>query len=207
MEITYHGANCIRINVKKATVVVDDNLATLGQKTITKPDDIVLVTSDNISAAPGRLVLSQPGEYEVSDISIQGIAARGSMDEAGMVKATMYKISSDDINVLVLGHVFPEITDEELEELGHVDVLFVPIGGNGYTLDGVDALKVIKRIAPRIVVPTHYSDSSIKYEVPQASLEDGIKSLAMEPAETLPKLKLKASDIPENLQLYVLEHQ
>lgn len=205
MEITYHGANCLKINVKKATIVVDDNLASLGLKTVTKPEDIVLVTSNIVSAAPGRLVLTQPGEYEVSDISIQGIAARGSMDEAGTQKATMYKISSDDINVVILGHVFAEITDEELEELGHVDVLFVPIGGNGYTLDGVDALKVIKRIEPRIVVPTHYADSAIKYEVPQASLEEGVKSLAMEPVEAVPKLKLKASDIPENLQLHVLE--
>lgn len=206
MEITYHGANCLKIHVKKASIVVDDNLASLAQKTITKQDDIVLVTSVNISAASaGRLVLTQPGEYEVSDISIQGIAARGSMDEAATTKATIYKISSDEINVVILGHVFPEITDEELEELGHVDVLFVPIGGNGYTLDGVDALKVIKRIEPRIVVPTHYADSAINYEVPQASLEEGIKSLAMEPAQTLPKLKLKASDIPESLQLYILE--
>lgn len=205
MEITYFGANCVRINVKKATIVVDDNLASLGLKTATKPDDIVLVTSGHIDTAKGRIVMKQPGEYEVSDISIQGIAVRGSMDEAGTALATIYKISSDDINVAVLGHVFAEITDAQLEEIGHVDVLLVPIGGNGYTLDGVDALKVIKKIEPRIVVPTHFADSAINYEVPQASLEDGIKSLAMEPVETLSKLKLKSVDIPDSLQLYVLE--
>lgn len=208
MEITFHGGNCLKINAKKATIITDDNLVELGQKSITKPDDIVLVTSSIVHAGKhGRLIIEQPGEYEVSDISIQGIGARGSMDEEKTYRSTIYKITSDDITVVVLGHVFADITDEELEQLGHVDVLFVPIGGNGYTLDGIDALKLIKKIEPRILVPTHYADKELKYEVPQATLEDCLKGLAMEPAETLPKLKLKAADIPENLQLYVLERQ
>lgn len=208
MEITYHGGNCLRIIAKKSTLVVDDNLAELGLKTITKPDDITLITSDHLKATKnGRLVVAQPGEYEVSDISVQGVAARGSMDDPGTNQATMYKITADDITVLVLGHVFAEITDEELEELGHIDVLFVPVGGTGYTLDGVDALKLVKKIEPKVVVPTHYSDKALKYEVAQESLEDGIKGLAMEPSQTLPKLKLKPADIPENVQLWVLERQ
>ena len=205
MEISYYGGNCLKINAKKASIVIDDNLASLGHKSVSKPDDIALTTSDHIGHGVGRLVIAGPGEYEVSDISIQGVAARGSMDEPNTKKATIYKITADDITVAVLGHVFAEITDEEFEELGHIDVLFVPVGGNGYTLDGVDALKLIKKIEPKVVVPTHYADSSIKYEVPQASLEDAVKGLAMEPSQTVQKLKLKAAEIPENLSLYVLE--
>ena len=205
MELTYHGGNCVKITAKKATIVVDDNLVALGQKSVTKPDDLTLVTSENITVEPGRMVINSPGEYEVSDISIQGVGARGAMDEADTKKATIYKLSAEDINVVVLGHIFHDITDDEVEELGHVDVLFVPVGGNGYTLDGVDALKLIMKIEPRIVIPTHYADSALKYEVPQASLEDAIKALAMEPAQTTNKLKLKSADIPETLQLYVLE--
>lgn len=205
MELTYYGGNCVKINAKKATIVIDDNLNTLGQKSITKADDITLVTSEHIKVEPGRMVIASPGEYEVSDISIQGVAARGAMDEPTTKKATIYKLSAEDINVVILGHVFHDITDDEVEELGHVDVLFVPVGGNGYTLDGVDALKLIKKIEPRIVIPTHYADSALTYEVPQATLDDAIKALAMEPAQTTPKLKLKAADIPEALQLYVLE--
>lgn len=205
MEITYHGGNCLKINAKKATIVIDDNLVALGQKSITKPDDISLVSSDHVGSAGGRLVIGMPGEYEVSDISIQGVAARGSMDEANTLKATIFKISADDITVVILGHVFADITDDEVEDIGHVDVLFVPVGGSGYTLDGVDALKLIKKFAPKVVVPTHYADGALSYEVPQAKLEDAIKALAMEPSQTVQKLKLKSVDIPESLQLYVLE--
>jgi L-ascorbate metabolism protein UlaG (beta-lactamase superfamily) len=205
MEFSYHGANCIKINVKKATIVVDDNLAALGQKDVARADDITLATSDHIGAKTGRMHIDSPGEYEVSDISIQGVGAQGAMDEARTKNATIYKITAEDLSVVILGHVFTDITDDEVEELGHVDVLFVPVGGNGYTLDGVDALKLIKKIEPRIVIPTHYADKDLNYEVPQASLEEAVTALAMEPGETTSKLKLKAADIPETLQLYILE--
>lgn len=205
MEFSYHGGNCIKINVKKATIVVDDNLAALGQKDVAKADDITLATSDHIGAKAGRMLIDSPGEYEVSDISVQGVGARGAMDDAGTKKATIYKLTAEDLSVVVLGHVFADITEDEVEELGHVDVLFVPVGGNGYTLDGVDALKLIKKIEPRIVIPTHYADKELTYEVPQASLEEAVTTLGMEPVQTTNKLKLKAADIPESLQLYVLE--
>lgn len=208
MEITYLGGNCLKINAKKATIIVDDNLAELGLKSVTKPDDITFVTSPIVhSKNQGRLTFDMPGEFEVSDISVQGVGVRGSMDEAGTKNATIFKVTADDLSVAIAGHIFAEISDEEREELGHVDVLFVPVGGNGYTLDGEDALKLIKKIAPKIVVPTHYDDSSLKYEVPQAKLEDGLKGMAMETHETVQKLKLKVSDIPETTQLIVLERQ
>ncbi len=205
MEINYYGGNCLKINVKKASIVVDDNLESLGQNAVSKSDDIALITSEHVAKGNGRLVIAAPGEYEVSDISIQGIGARGSMDEEGKKTSTIYKISAEDINVVILGHVFKDITDDEIEDLGHVDVLFVPVGGSGYTLDAIDALKIIKKIEPKLVIPTHYDDSSLKYEVPQSPLADALKLLAMEPAQTVQKLKIKAADIPESLQLYVLE--
>ncbi len=208
MELTYYGANCLKIVTKKASIVVDDNLASLGAKTVAKNGDILLSTfayDQPVIETP--LNVDMPGDYEVSDVSIQGVAARGHMDEKGTQKATIYKISNDEISVVVLGHVFAEITDEELEDLGHVDVLVIPTGGHGYTLDGVGALNVIKKIEPRMVIPTHFADSGIQYEVPQDDLAIVLKELAMEPKDAVGKLKLKAADIPETLELVVLERQ
>ena len=48
-----------------------------------------------------------------------------------------------------------------------VDVMFVPVGGNGYTLDGVGALKLIKKVEPKLVVPTHYDDAMLQFPMPQ----------------------------------------
>lgn len=205
MEITYHGANCLRISTKKVSIVIDDNLADLGAKSVTKEGDVALLTHSHCKhEAKTKLCIDQPGEYEVADVSVQGVAAQAFMDEAGKQAATIYKLTHDYVTVVILGHVVPKITDEELENLGHVDVLIVPVGGHGYTLDGVAGLEVIKKIEPRIIIPTHYGDKSLKYEVPQDELGEALKGLAMEPKEAVDKIKLKSADLPENLQLVIL---
>ncbi len=208
MDFQFYGANCIRIGAKEAAVVVDDNLAELGAKSITKPADIALFTMLKPKELPeSRLVISEPGEYEVANISIHGIAARSHMDEAGQKSATIFRIVADDVRVAVIGHVYPDLNDEQLEALGTIDVMFIPVGDSGFTLDGVGALKLIKKIEPKVVIPTHYADSKLKFEVPAVELEEALKAMAMEPAETVPKLKIKAGELSDVTKLIVLERQ
>jgi len=117
----------------------------------------------------------------------------------------MFKVIAGDIRVLVTGHVYPELTDSQLETIGIVDVLFVPVGGSGYTTDPLGALKLIKAIEPKLVVPTHYADSALAYPVPQADLESALKDIAMEPKERVTKLRLKPIDLTDITQLVILE--
>jgi L-ascorbate metabolism protein UlaG (beta-lactamase superfamily) len=208
MELQYYGGNCVRITTKKATITIDDNLKQLGQKSVTKSEDISLFTGEyEAPAIDVKLIIDQPGEYEVSDISIQGVAARAHIDEEGKTSATMFRLLVDEIGIAVVGHIFADLSDEQVESLGHVDVLIIPVGNTGFTLDGADALKVIKKIEPKLIIPIHFADKAIKYEVPQVELEEALKGLAMEPKETVPKLKLKVSELPLDTQLIVLERQ
>src|SRR5215471_766764 len=144
MDIQYYGGDCVVFTAKDVRVVVDDNLSELGLKSIAKTTDIVLFTGPHkdLSVSP-RLLIDQPGEYEVSNLSIMGIAARGHMDEPGTRSATIYKILTDDASYLVTGHVYPDLSDDQLEAIGMVDVMCVPVGGNGYTLDATGALQLI----------------------------------------------------------------
>lgn len=206
MDIQFYGANCVSLGTKQTRVVIDDNLADLGAKSITKPGDIVLATGEAKVATTGaKIVIDQPGEYEVSGVSIYGIAARAHMDEEGKKTATMYKLLVDDLRILIVGHVYPKLTDSQLERIGMVDVMILPVGGNGYTLDGVGALKLVKDVEPKLVIPTHYEDTSLAYPMPQQPLDQALKGLAMEAKETVPKLKLKPADLAETTQLIVLE--
>lgn len=207
MELQYFGANCVRIATKKATVVVDDNLAKLGLKSITKPTDITLHTNSSVPSAQAQFTADMPGEYEVADVVIRGVGARGHMDEEGKTSATIFTVSSSDLKVAVIGHIYPELTEEQLEQIGMVDIAVVPVGGNGYTLDGAGALSVIKKIEPRIVIPTHYADKVLKYEVPQAELADALKNLGMEASETLDRYKPKAGELSDTAHLIVLGRQ
>ncbi|HSX46738.1 MAG TPA: MBL fold metallo-hydrolase [Patescibacteria group bacterium] len=204
MEIQFYGANCVRLTTKKVSIVVDD----LEGK-VAKNGDVALFTGPTPDLkADTKLVIDQPGEFEVSDTSIQGVAARAHMDEEGKRSATIFKVIGEDVKVVVTGHIYPELSEAQAEALGLVDVLIIPVGGNGYTLDAVGALTVIKEIEPKLVIPTHYADKAVKYEVPQTSLDDAIKELAMEPKETAPKLKLKGGELlNEATQLVILERQ
>ena len=206
MDIQFYGANCVVLNAKHARVVVDDNLVSLGGKTVAKEGDIALFTGAHADPKQqAKIVIAQPGEFEVSGVSIYGIPARAHIDEEGQKNATMYKLLFEDMSVLITGHVYPELSDAQLEAIGMIDVLFVPIGGNGYTLDGIGALKLIKKIEPKLIIPTHYDDGGLTYPVPQQALTAGLAGLAMEPKETLSKLKLKPGDLTDATQLIVLE--
>lgn len=207
MDIQFFGANCVAVTYKGSRVVVDDNLAELGAKGVLRSGDIALFTGSLPTGTPSelKLLVSQPGEYEVADISIVGIAAQSHMDEAGKETATMYKVTAGDMNLLFIGHIYPDMNDTQLEAIGPVDVMFVPVGGNGYTLDAVGALKLIKEFEPRLIIPTHFADKDLKYPVPQQELDNAIKELGMEPKEKVAKLKIKPADLADTGPLIVLE--
>jgi L-ascorbate metabolism protein UlaG (beta-lactamase superfamily) len=208
VELSYYGANCLRLSAKKAQIVIDDNLAKLGLKAVTKPSDISLRTNKDFPEHPDSAFRAEmPGEYEIAGVVVRGIAARAHMDEEGQHSAVIYTIEADDTKVAILGHIHPELSEAQLEQIGMVDIAVVPVGGNGYTLDGVGALQVIKQIEPKVVIPTHYNDRVIRYEVPQTELADAVKNLGMEISETLPKYKIKPAELSDTSRLVVLERQ
>ena len=207
MELQFFGANRFRVNTKEACLVIDDKADEHGGKNIMKKGDIALFTSaHNDKQEDAKMVIGQPGEYEVAGVSITGIAARSHMDEDGSMSTTMYKVISKDIRILATGHIYPDLSEEQLEQIGVIDILLIPVGGNGYTLDGIGALKVIKKVEPKIIIPAHYSDSSVKYPVPQQDLAKAIEQLGMEVNEKTDKLKIKSSaDIGDVTRLIVVD--
>lgn len=206
MDIQFYGANCLMLSSKQIRVVIDDTLASLGAKSITREGDIALFTGTH-EAPTGKpkIVIDVPGEYEVGGVSVFGLQVRSHMDEEGVKSGVMYKITWGELRIVVAGHVFPKLSETDLEALGVVDVLFVPVGGNGYTTDATGALQLIKQIDPKLVIPTHFADSSLKFEVPQQTLEDALKTLSMEPKETTKKLQLKVGELTPATQLVILE--
>lgn len=206
MDIQFYGANCVVITTKQVRLVFDDNLASLGAKSITKEGDVCFFTSSHPSAVAGaKMAVDIPGEYEISGVSVHGLQSRAHMDTDAERNAVMYKVTVGDTKVLVTGHVFPKFSEAKLEDIGLVDVMVVPVGGNGYTLDPEGALQVIKQVEPKIVIPTHYADPSLAFEVPQQTLEDALKVIGIEPKETVRKFAFKPAEVSEATQLVVLE--
>jgi L-ascorbate metabolism protein UlaG (beta-lactamase superfamily) len=170
MDIEYKGANCVILKNKNDTVVVDptENVSVkdFGENAIILSTD----EKNKISGQSGFLI-SAPGEYEKGDVSVKGVQIARHIDPVEYGKqGVAYRVEFAGVRVAILGHISAPISDDDLEKIGVVDVVVIPVGGGGYTLDSKDAAAIIRQIEPRVVIPTHYDDGT-KYEVPQEKIE------------------------------------
>lgn len=205
MDIEYKGANCVVITTKKTSVVIDPKLSTVGLKDILPKNAVVIATqADFLVSGDDAVVVDRPGEYEVRDISIVGSAAERLIDHDKSLNATVYRVTIGDVRFAVIGHVATPLTEDQLEALGVVDVAIVPVGGSGYTLDAHQAVAAVRQLDPKVIIPTHFADKAIKYEVPQMELEPFLKELSAPQHEKTAKWKVKGL-LPETLTVVELE--
>ncbi len=205
MDIEYKGANCVVITTKKTSVVIDPKLSTVGLKDILPKNAVVIATqSDFLASGEDAVVVDRPGEYEVRDISIVGAAAERLIDHDKSLNATIYRVTVGDVTFAVVGHIATPLTEEQLETLGVVDVAILPVGGSGYTLDAHQAVAAVRQLNPKVVIPTHFADKAVHYEVPQMELEPFLKELSASEHEKTAKWKVKGS-LPEVLTVVELE--
>jgi L-ascorbate metabolism protein UlaG (beta-lactamase superfamily) len=201
-DIEYKGGNSVIIATKKATLVVDPKLSIVGLKDIAIKDAIELSTEERFATngQDAKLRIEGPGEYGVGDFDIRGIPAQRHLDAEGQpLLSTIYRIEINDVRIGVIGNIYEKVADDQLEELGVLDILIIPIGGNGYTLDSTGAANLVRKVDPKVVIPVHYADKALKYEVNQDTLEQFVSELGA-PLETTAKYKIKASSsIPPTL--------
>jgi len=192
-EVEYKGANTVVLSTKKYTVVADPKLSVAGGKDVVIKEAVELATEERfaLNSPTAKLRIEGPGEYGFGEFDIRGIAAQRHLDAAGgALLATIYRIEIGDTRIALLGNIYEKLSEEQLEELGIVDVLIIPVGGNGYTLDATGAANLTRQIEPKVVVPIHYADASLAYEVPQDPLDLFVKELGA-PIEEVTKYKPK----------------
>jgi len=192
-DIEYKGGNTIVITTKKTTLVFDPKASSVGLKDVIVKDSVELLTDQKNSVIndDAKLVISVPGEYGVGDVDVVGIAANGRSDSDKTKSSVIYKLIIGEHRVVVFGNIDEKLNDIQLEKIGTVDILIIPVGNHGYTLDSIGASKIIKNIEPKIVIPIHYDDGASKYEVPQDKVDVFLKELDTTPEKTT-KLKIKS---------------
>lgn len=196
-EVEYKGGNGVVISNKKTTIFIDPKLSLVGLKDLKTQDQVEMLTEDRfrVDNTEARLIIESPGEYEVGDFTIRAIAAQRHIDASDEVKlATIYRLETTEVRVALVGNIDPKLTEEQLEGLGVVDILILPVGGNGYTLDATSAATIVRQVGPKVVIPIHYQDSGLRYEVPQDPLEYFVKELGA-PLESVAKYKVKSASV------------
>ena len=199
MELEYFGGNCFRVKTKQTTIVIDDNLVSLGKKSIVNDKTAAFYTAphlvDEKARETARLVIDSPGEFEVGDITVTGVEVRAHTDEDGARSATVFQLMHGGQTITFVGHVHPDVSGEVIELSGGTDILVIPVGGNGFTLDPVGASSLIKKIEPAVVVPSQYDIPDMSYEVPAQPIEEFLKVSSLATSEPVESIKLtRATD-------------
>jgi L-ascorbate metabolism protein UlaG (beta-lactamase superfamily) len=210
MHITWYGHSCFRLRSRTGTVVTDPYGDELGYKLPRLRADIVTVSHDhpdhaNVKAVSGKpKVIDGPGEYEIKGTFVIGIPTHyeGSSKQPGL-RNTVYLIDLDGVTVCHLGDVRRVPTQAQIEELGEVDVLLVPVGG-GSTLGASKASEVISLLEPKVVIPMHYKTDLLKglklQPVSQFLKEMGLKEVAAQD-----RVNITKSGLPSETQTIVME--
>lgn len=208
-EIEYKGGNGVVITSKKTQLVIDPKLSLIGLKDLPAKDSVEIATEPRflVNDPAARLQIEGPGEYEISEASIRGVRTTRHIDtQADEPISTIYRIELGEVRIAVIGNIAPKLSEDQLEEIGIVDLVIIPVGGNGYTLDATSAASLVRQIDPRAVIPVHYADDSLKYEVPQDNRDVFVKELAAPVEEVGSKYRVKtASTIPQVLSVLVLD--
>jgi len=211
MDISWLGHASFKLKGKAATVVTDPYEQQIGFKFPKTEADIVTVShthfDHNATGAVGGepFIIDGVGEYEIKGVSIIGVDSfHDEKKGAERGKNILFNIQIDEVNVAHLGDLGQEaLTTEQIEELGNVDVLLIPVGGF-YTIDAPTAAKIVAQIEPKIVIPMHYATEGLTIKSLEG-VDKFLKEMAKETGEKLAKLAITKEKLPEELQLVLLE--
>ena len=199
MTITWYGQSCFRLEAKEGSVLIDPFDKEIGLKPPRIKDDIVLVSHQHYDhnaideANPEAFIIKNPGEYENHGIAIRGIQSFHDNKE-GTERGlnTIYVLKAEELNICHLGDLGHILTDHQVEDIGDVYILMIPVGGT-YTIYAKTAVEVINQIEPKIVIPMHYKISDLK--IPLDSPEKFVKELGLTP-EKVEKYKIAKKLLP-----------
>jgi len=219
MEITYLGHSSFKLKNKEGMVLITDPFESsfVGLPYVKDVADIVTLSHDHAdhnarSMITGPVIrektffIDKEGEYEIGGIEIGAIQTyhdKSEGAERGMNLATVIRM--DGLTVCHLGDLGVKLTEGQVEKLGDIDVLLVPVGGV-YTIDAQEALEVIKDIQPSIVVPMHYKASGMADGFAGLSTLEQFLDKCKLPrlGEPVRKMRIEESSLPDDTQVLVM---
>jgi L-ascorbate metabolism protein UlaG (beta-lactamase superfamily) len=207
MEITWYGRACFRLKGKEATAITDPCPPATGF--VAGKHDVDLLTishahpdhsyTRSISAG---LTLTRPGEYEFHDLLVTGVrtyhdGSRGAERGENMI----FAVEVDGVHICHLGDLGHLLTEEQVAELGPIDVLLVPVGGTT-TVTPAEATEVVSQLSPKLVIPMHFAIDGASTDL--MSADTFLHEMSVEPIRQ-PKAIVTPSSLPDETQVVLLE--
>ena len=200
MEISWLGHSCFLIKGKEKVIITDPYHPDMGYSLGEPKADIVTISHfhpghsyvEGVGSKPKQI--KGPGEYEIGGTFITGIVTFHD-NQKGEIrgKNTIYLIEMDGITLCHLGDLGHPLTPQLVEELGAIDILFLPVGEVS-TISVDAAVEIVRQLNPHIVIPMHYETSADKF----------LRKMGIREAEVKPKLSITPSSLPASTQIEIL---
>jgi len=216
MKIKWYGHSAFRFTTAKGTKIIIDPYESgsfngaLAYGKISDEADIVITSHDHadhnyIKDIPGKYIhIDKEGSREIKDVKIKDIPVFHD-NTAGKERGRnlISVIAADNLVVAHLGDIGHNLEHGELQKMGKVDVLLLPVGGF-YTIDAATAVGIMKEINPSITIPMHYKTSKCAF--PIAPVEDFIKGRKNVRILQESEIEIKKETLPPQPEIIVMQH-
>jgi len=203
MTISWYGHSCFKITNQGGhlTIITDPFDKKIGLNPPRCSADIITVSHNhydhnNVKAITGTpdnepFIINSPGEYEIKGIEVMGCSSFHDKEEKE--SSIIYLIEVDKIRICHLGDLGQEkLTDKQLEIIGQVNILMIPVGGN-YTIGAKQAIKIIKQVEPNVIIPIHYKLPDLKIDLDDVKVF--LKEMGLNGIMPVDKLTVKKKDL------------
>lgn len=208
MDITWLGHSCFRIKSNNAVIITDPFPPDIGYNLGKQTVNIVTVSHPHPSHSYDKGIggdyrlVKGPGEYEISGVLILGINTyHDSVKGQSRGKNTVYLMEVDGVAICHLGDIGHVLGDKEVEEMGNVDMLLVPVGGVS-TINAAMAAEIIRKLEPKVVIPMHYKTPQTSRDL--EPVDDFLKEMGQTQVEPRPRFNFSRTNLPLSTQVVVL---
>jgi L-ascorbate metabolism protein UlaG (beta-lactamase superfamily) len=221
MQISWLGYRGVRIEGDDVTLVIDPDVSAIqdGSKEIGNAKVVALSVRPNdaspLQLAGDSFLIDGPGEYEIHGAFIVAVQTEAPEQVANMATGndthgaakvktmnTVFAIELDDLTICHLGALGHKLDRQQVEAIGKVDVLIVPVGGVDALGPGL-AAEVVGQLDPAIVVPVNHAmgDSAGRG---LAEVQKFVEEIGVIPGEIETSLTISTNRIPDDIQLHLL---
>lgn len=219
MLIRYLGHSSFKVRGSEGAVITDPyENKVVGLELPRMSAEVVTVSHDHedhnaaerVQGTSNRkepFVITKPGEYEASEISVIGVSSKHD-DEDGSKRGDniIFTFKLDGIWVAHLGDLGHKLSSRQINKIGAIDVLMLPVGGE-YTIGPKMAMEVVKSLSPSIVIPMHYKVKGMNKQFDKlVTVDEFLEKASLNGVDRLDKLSIGSrNQLPEETEVIVME--
>ncbi len=211
MKIKWLGHASFLITAEDGTKIITDPYGKydgLSYAPISESADVMLVSHQHGDHVGGKVggnpqEISRIGGTTAKGIEFKGVPSyhdQSSGKERG--DNIIFCFSVDGLRVCHLGDLGHILSNQQVAEIGQVDVLLIPVGGF-FTIDAQEAVQVCVQLVPKVVIPMHVSNNKCGF--PIAKVDEFVQDKSNVEKVSTSEQEFNITDLPETQKIMVLE--